>query len=158
MEAQNESYEELLRKRKAEERKLINEPRYKRSCVRLAPTLPTEEQVQRKIKQFLKLIINITRTNTFADECTEICGQRLTFFAKREGTLYKCKMQNLHMKAQYTKEKILGALQGLVMAFEKYGFLIMAKDASEESRQDFYHQEVEGVSLQLTLEHANHTQ
>ncbi|EPB66646.1 hypothetical protein ANCCEY_14263 [Ancylostoma ceylanicum] len=135
------------KKRKAEERKLIDELRYKRSCIRLAPTPPTEEQVQRKIKQFLKLIINITRTNTLADECTEICGQRLTFFAKKEGTLYKCKMQNLYMKTQYTKEKIPGALQGLVMAVEAYGLLIMAKDASEKSRQDFYHQKVEGVSL-----------
>ncbi|KAL6738878.1 hypothetical protein Aduo_012376 [Ancylostoma duodenale] len=90
--------------------------------------------MQKKIKQFLKLIINITRTETLADECTELCGQRLTYFAKREDTLYK--------------EKILGALQGLVMAYETYGLLIMAKDASEESRQDFHYQEVEGVSLE----------
>ncbi|KAK6756359.1 hypothetical protein RB195_014645 [Necator americanus] len=144
----DQSYEELLRRRKEEEQRLIEQLRYKRACVRLAPTLPTEREVQRKIKQLVRLILHIMRSNNLSNECAELFGQRPTLFAKREATLYKYKVQNLQMRAQCTREKIISTVQGMAMSYEAYGFLILAKSVPESSRTDFYDQEVDGISLE----------
>ncbi|KAK5980696.1 hypothetical protein GCK32_008000 [Trichostrongylus colubriformis] len=147
MEHRDESYEEVLRKRKAEEHRLIEQFRFKRACVRLAPALPTEKEVQKKIKQFLRPLIQTTKENSLAEKCAELFGQRLTFFARKEGTLYKCKVQNMAMETQFTKEKILSTVQGLRMTYETYGLLGLGKIATEESKQKFEEGDVEGVPL-----------
>ncbi|KAL6737786.1 hypothetical protein Aduo_011401 [Ancylostoma duodenale] len=136
MDDQNESYEGLPRKREEDEKcKLINELCYKHSCcIRLAPHI----QQSSKCKSVLM--------------STELYAQRLTFFSRREGTLHKCKVQNLHMKAQCAKEKIFSALQGyvkVVKAYEAYGLLITAKEAFGEwgvFRKDLYYLELKCVS------------
>ncbi|KAK5967269.1 hypothetical protein GCK32_019066, partial [Trichostrongylus colubriformis] len=140
--------EEQIKKRKAEEIRLIEQLRWKRACVRLMPTLPTEEEVQKKIQKFLELILTITRSNNLKEESAKLFAQRLTLFAKREGTLYKCKVQNIQMEVQFVKERILSAVQGMAMCNETYGLLVLAKVATEESKGRFYDQSHDGIPLE----------
>nr|CDJ98123.1 hypothetical protein HCOI_00009700 [Haemonchus contortus] len=148
MNKNDEGLEEIVKKRKAEERRLIEQLRWKRACVRLMPALPTEKEVQGKIKKFLELILTITRSNNLADKSAEIFGERLTLFAKREGTLYKCKVQNLQMKVQFVKERILSAMQGMAMCNETYGLLVLANVATEKSKERFYSQSHDDIPIE----------
>ncbi|VDO44717.1 unnamed protein product [Haemonchus placei] len=148
MNKNDEGLEEIVKKRKAEEGRLIEQLRWKRACVRLMPALPTEKEVQGKIKKFLELILTITRTNNLADQSAEIFGERLTLFAKREGTLYKCKVQNMQMKVQFVKERILSAMQGMAMCNETYGLLVLANVATEKSKERFYRQSHDGIPIE----------
>ncbi|KAK6762891.1 hypothetical protein RB195_023552 [Necator americanus] len=54
--ASNRIDDMFTKKRKAEERKLIEEIRYKRSCIRLAATFPAEEEIQKKIRREVEFI------------------------------------------------------------------------------------------------------
>ncbi|KAK6018651.1 zinc knuckle [Ostertagia ostertagi] len=148
MDNRNDSYDDLLRKRKAEEQRLIEQLRFKRAHVRLTPSLPTEKEVQKKIKQFVQSIVAITQSNNLLNESAEVFGQRPSLFAKGEATLYKCKVQNMGMKAEFVKEKLLSAVQGLTMSYETYGLLILAEHATDESKTEFYNKRVEGISLE----------
>ncbi|KAK6755696.1 hypothetical protein RB195_014216 [Necator americanus] len=49
--ASNSTDDMFTKKRKAEERKLIEEIRYKRSCIRLPSMFPAEEEIQTKIRR-----------------------------------------------------------------------------------------------------------
>ncbi|VDL80187.1 unnamed protein product [Nippostrongylus brasiliensis] len=111
MDGNNETYDDLFKKRKAEEQRLINELRRKRACVRLAPALPTEDDVQTKIKQFVRSVLYITKSNQLQDVAAELFAQKLHFFARREAALYKCKVENLSMTVQRITERIRGAAE-----------------------------------------------
>ncbi|KAK6025537.1 hypothetical protein OSTOST_08561 [Ostertagia ostertagi] len=144
---QDESYESLKRRRKYEERRLIEELKYKRSCVRLAPTLPTENDVQRKIRHFIREIIRITKTNTLQDDFTKVQGNRPVHYARGEATLYRGLVENIWLRTSQTRERLRSAAEALAMSHETYKFLILAETATEESRNKFYDDDVQGISI-----------
>ncbi|XGW22151.1 hypothetical protein V3C99_004826, partial [Haemonchus contortus] len=146
--AQKETYEELRRQRSYHERKLIDELKRKRSCIRLAPTLPSETDVQRKIRKFIREILRLTQENHLQEAFIEVQGARTNHYARAEATLYRSKMEGVWLKANHVKRCIQDAMEGLAMAHEAYKFLILAETATNESRQNFYDTDVEGVSIE----------
>ncbi|VDL78450.1 unnamed protein product [Nippostrongylus brasiliensis] len=143
MDGNNETYDDLFKKRKAEEQRLINELRRKRACVRLAPALPSEDDVQTKIKQFVRSVLYVTKSNQLQDVAAELFAQKPHFFARREAALYKCKVENLRMTVQGIIEKIRGAAEAVSMSYDTYELLILAKTAAEESRAKFFNEDVD---------------
>lgn len=142
-----EERENLKKKRREEERKLIDILKYKRSCVRLAPTLPTEEDVQEKIQTFLKEILNIAREDAAQREFAEIRGSQLKLYARGEAALYRARVENAWLKTNHVKERFCRASEGLAMTYETSNFLILAEGASHESRANFFAGDVQGLSL-----------
>ncbi|VDO50363.1 unnamed protein product, partial [Heligmosomoides polygyrus] len=140
-----EERENLKKKRREEERKLIDILKYKRSCVRLAPTLPTEEDVQEKIQTFLKEILNIAREDAAQREFAEIRGSQLKLYARGEAALYRARVENAWLKTNHVKERFCRASEGLAMTYETYNFLILAEGASHESRANFFAGDVQGL-------------
>ncbi|KAK6762040.1 hypothetical protein RB195_022943 [Necator americanus] len=69
--ASNSTDDMFTKKRKTEERKLIEEIRYKRSCIKLPSTFPAEEEIQKKIRTFLKVNVMLTRSNNLSDMFTK---------------------------------------------------------------------------------------
>ncbi|KAK6742637.1 hypothetical protein RB195_010099 [Necator americanus] len=146
--ASNTTDDMFTKKRKAEERKLIEEIRYKRSCIRLAATFPAEEEIQRKIRNFLKVIVMLTRSNNLSDMFTKTRGKRPQHFARVEATLYKCRLQQVHQAANITMERIGAAAQGLSLTYDLYGLLVMADNNLANSRYEFFNDTEEGVTLE----------
>ncbi|RCN34191.1 hypothetical protein ANCCAN_19966 [Ancylostoma caninum] len=140
-------YQENLKRRRDEELKLIQEIRYKRSCVRLAPTFPSKKEIQKRIKKFLRIAIQVTRSNNIGATFAELRGNRPEYFARMEASLYKSRIEILRLEAYNVMERVRSAGEGLAMTYELYKFLIRAEDASEESQRRYYQKEEEGVSL-----------
>ncbi|KAK6741525.1 hypothetical protein RB195_009406 [Necator americanus] len=143
--ASNSTDDMFTKKRKAEERKLIEEIRYKRSCIRLAATFPAEEEIQKKIRNFLKVIVMLTRSNNLSDMFTKTRGKRPQHFAKVEATLYKCRLEQVHQAANITMERIGAAAQGLSLTYDLYGLLVMADN---NLANEFFNDTEEGVALE----------
>ncbi|VDL82915.1 unnamed protein product [Nippostrongylus brasiliensis] len=141
----DESFEDLLRKRKAEEQKLPDDIRRKRASIRKAPSFPSEHEVQGKIEKFLQVILHVTSENNLSNEAAELFAQKKSHFAGRESTLYKCRVQNLKIKIRSTKDRIVAVMQGVAMSYYMYGLLITAKVAAEQSRSDYCHRNYEGI-------------
>ncbi|VDO88949.1 unnamed protein product, partial [Heligmosomoides polygyrus] len=146
--AQRPPAEELRRKRRAEEQKLIDTLKYRRSCVKLAPTLPTEDEVQTKIRTFMKRIINLIKSNDTQKTFTEVQGSRPRLYARGEATLYKAKVENVFLKTSHLKDCLCSAVEGLAMTHETYKYLILAEAAKKDSMQKFYQEDVEGVTIE----------
>ncbi|KAK6763352.1 hypothetical protein RB195_023888 [Necator americanus] len=91
------------------------------------------------------------RSSNLSNEYAELFGQRPTVLAKREATLYKHKVQNLQMRAQCIREKIICTVQGITMSCEACGFLMLLKSLPESLRIEFYDQEIDGISLKPTF-------
>nr|CDJ82469.1 unnamed protein product [Haemonchus contortus] len=145
------SFEDLRKKRKAQEQKLIEDLKYKRSCIRTAPTLPSEKEVQKKIRTFVKQIIRITRTNDALDTFTKVQGSRPVLYARREATLYRAKVENVWTNTSHMKECFRSAAESLAMCYETYKLLMVAESASKKSRDKFFAEDVEGLNLDPTI-------
>ncbi|KAK6762328.1 hypothetical protein RB195_023153 [Necator americanus] len=146
--ASNRTDDMFTKKRKAEERKLIEEIRYKRSCIRLAVTFPAEEEIQKKIRNFLKVVVMLTRSNNLSEMFTKTRGKRPQHFARVEATLYKCRLEQVHQAANITMERIGAAAQGLSLTYDLYGLLVMADNDLANSRYEFSNGTEEGVTLE----------
>ncbi|KAK6755697.1 hypothetical protein RB195_014216 [Necator americanus] len=94
--ASNSTDDMFTKKRKAEERKLIEEIRYKRSCIRLPSMFPAEEEIQTKIRNFLKVIVMLTRSNNLSDMFTKTRDKNPQHFSKVDATFYKCRLEQVH--------------------------------------------------------------
>ncbi|VDL87420.1 unnamed protein product, partial [Nippostrongylus brasiliensis] len=69
-------------------------------------------------------------------------------YAKMDATLYKSRVEKMHLQASHHEDKIRGAAQGLAMSYELYSLLVFADCASEISRQAFYQTKEGGVQLE----------
>uniref|UniRef100_W6NC66 Translin n=1 Tax=Haemonchus contortus TaxID=6289 RepID=W6NC66_HAECO len=143
----SERYDEFTRKRQAEERKLIEEIRYKRSCIKLATTFPSEEDIQKTICRFVNSIVYIVSSNTLSEEFAEIRGSRSRLFASLDATLYKSRLQNVHLQVRNTLDRIQSAFEALSMAYEVYGLLVLSDESLAISRVCFYDKREQGVTL-----------
>ncbi|VDP19651.1 unnamed protein product [Heligmosomoides polygyrus] len=135
-------------KRKAEEQKLIDEIRRKRACVERASSFPSEKDLQSKIRYFVRLIVDYVHSNDLENSFTELRGTRPQLFARREATLYKCRVEMVHLQAVTLIERIRSAAEALSMTHELYGLLVLARCASERSKRHFYREEEKGVSIE----------
>ncbi|KAK6027245.1 hypothetical protein OSTOST_06725 [Ostertagia ostertagi] len=140
--------DEFTRKRQAQERKLIDEIKYKRSCVRLASTFPSEEDIQKKIRRFVKSILLLVKSNSLSEAFAELRGTKPKLFASMEATLYKSRLEKLHLEACYTCERIRSTAEALSMAYEVYGLLVLSDDKVADSRDRFYDKEEQGVAME----------
>ncbi|KAK6765371.1 hypothetical protein RB195_025335 [Necator americanus] len=140
-------YKEKLKRRCWEEKKLIEEVRYKRSCIRLAPTFLSEKEIQKRIEDFIRIVIRLTRSNNIGKEYGDLRGSRPDYFARMEAALYKSRIEIMRLEACNTMERIRSAGEGLAMTYDLFRLLVRAKDASEESQEQFYEREEEGVLL-----------
>nr|CDJ80318.1 unnamed protein product [Haemonchus contortus] len=146
--SQKETYEELRRQRSYHERKLIDELKRKRFCIRLASTLPSETDVQRKIRKFIREILRFTKKNHLQEAFMKVQGARTNHYARAEATLYRSKMEGVWLNANQVKRSIQDAMEGLAMAHEAYKFLVLAETATNKLGQNFYDTDVEGVSIE----------
>ncbi|KAK6738505.1 hypothetical protein RB195_020544 [Necator americanus] len=139
--------DDLSKKRRAEERKLIEEIRYKRSCVRRAPTFPSAEEIQCKIRRFLSIVVKLVKFNNLVETFTELRGSRPQLFARREAALYRCRLERVHYEASNLMERIRSAAETLSIAYDLYGLLVLADDTLSDEREDFYDDWEEGVII-----------
>ncbi|KAK5973675.1 hypothetical protein GCK32_007481 [Trichostrongylus colubriformis] len=146
--ASTQPTDEFTRKRQTQERRLIEEICYKRSCVRLAPSFPSEEEIQKKIRKFMRYIYSIVTSNSLFNGLAEVSATKSKLFARAEAALYKCRLEKVHMEVSNTMDRIRGAAEGLSMAYEVYGLLVLSDKALETSRDAFYDEEEQGVSLE----------
>ncbi|KAK5980652.1 hypothetical protein GCK32_019631 [Trichostrongylus colubriformis] len=139
--------EELRKKRKAQEQRLIDELKYKRTCLRGAPTLPSEAEVQRKIRTFVKEIMRITKKNNFLDTFTKTKALQPALYARGEAALYRAKMESVWLQTSHGRECFRSAAEALAMCYETYKFLIVAESATRKTRDDFFAEDEDGLSL-----------
>lgn len=140
--------DEFEKKRHDEERKLINEIRRKRKYIKVAPSFPSEDDIQSKIRRFLCIIIDLTRSSDLAETFASISGKKPQFFARMEATLYKCRLERVHLEACNTAERIRSAAEGLSMAYELYSLLVLTDNDLSDSRHTFFGMEEQGVPLE----------
>uniref|UniRef100_A0A7I4YK67 CCHC-type domain-containing protein n=1 Tax=Haemonchus contortus TaxID=6289 RepID=A0A7I4YK67_HAECO len=139
---------DFTKKRQAEERKLIDEIRYKRACIETVSKFPEEEDVQHRIRGFVRFVINTVRNNRLNDEFTEIRGRRPIFFANGEATLYRSYLERICLEVEHEAERIRSTAEKLSMAYEVYGLLILSEGAILFSRKTFFGQDEQGVLLE----------
>ncbi|VDL73019.1 unnamed protein product [Nippostrongylus brasiliensis] len=142
------SYDNLRNKRKAEEQRLLNDLKHKRSNLKSIPTLPSESDVQRKLYTFLRQIIRWTQNHGLQDLFAEIQGSRPRHFARGEAALYRAKVENVWLRTNHLKEMCYNARDGMASCYEMYKFLILAQSATEESRAAFFTEDADGVMLE----------
>ncbi|KIH42839.1 hypothetical protein ANCDUO_27171, partial [Ancylostoma duodenale] len=135
------------KKRRAEERKLIEEIRYKRSCVKRAPTFPSAEEIQIKIRRFLSIVVMLVKSNSIVETFTELRGSRSQLFARREAALYRCRLERMHYEAANLMGRIRSAAEALSMAYDPYGLLVLADSSLLDERDDFYEDCEEGLTI-----------
>lgn len=116
MESKNE--DNFSKKRRAEERKLIEEIRYKRSCFKRAPTFPSAEKIQSKIRRFLSIVVILVKSNSIVETFTELRGTRTQLFARKEAALYRCRLERVHYEASNLVERIRSAAEALSKAHD----------------------------------------
>ncbi|KAK5965905.1 hypothetical protein GCK32_012453 [Trichostrongylus colubriformis] len=143
--------DEYARRRRAEEEKLIETIRYKRRRIKLAPSYPSEEEIQKKISRILSTVIQLIRYNNIYESFTNIRGNRPQFFARMEATLYKCHMEKVHLETCHVLERLRSAVDGLSMGYELYGLLVLADDTLSTTRDEFFNQDIMGVPLDPTF-------
>ncbi|KIH55845.1 hypothetical protein ANCDUO_13986 [Ancylostoma duodenale] len=142
--------DDFSKKRRAEERKLIEEIRYKRSCVKRAPTFPSAEEIQSKIRRFLSIVVMLVKSNSIVETFTELRGSRSQLFARREAALYRCRLERVHYEAANLMGRIRSAAEALSMAYALYGLLVLADNSLLDERDDFYEDCEEGVPIPPT--------
>ncbi|KAK6061742.1 hypothetical protein COOONC_00590 [Cooperia oncophora] len=122
-----EHRDDSRKKRQAEERKLIEEVRYKRSCIRLTPSFPSENEIQRKILKF---------------------GEQRCTFRKQEGRSVQESRREAICRDMYSMERIRSTAESLSVAYEMYDFLVMSDSALKESRRRFYDTDEDGIPIE----------
>ncbi|KAK6030690.1 hypothetical protein OSTOST_03167 [Ostertagia ostertagi] len=147
----SEKDDEYTRRRRAEEETLIETIRYKRRRIKLAPSFPSEDEIQHKIRTILSSVIDLIQSNNLFDFFTEIRGRKPEFFAKNEATLYKCHLEKVHLQACHITDKIRCGTEALSMGYDLYRLLVQADDSLTSSRDKFFEEEVKGVSFDPTF-------
>uniref|UniRef100_A0A0N4WHA0 CCHC-type domain-containing protein n=1 Tax=Haemonchus placei TaxID=6290 RepID=A0A0N4WHA0_HAEPC len=142
---------EFARQRRAEEDALIETIPYKRRCIKLAPTFPSEEEIQRKIRTILCSVIDVIQSNTVLSSFTEIRGRKPQFYAKGESTLYKSHLEKVHLEGAHITDKPRCASEALAMGYDLYGLLVLSDDTLAISKDKFFEERVKGVSLDPTF-------
>ncbi|KAK6023688.1 hypothetical protein OSTOST_10517 [Ostertagia ostertagi] len=142
----HEKDDEFTRRRRAEEQALIETIRYKRKRIKLAPSFPSEDEIQRKIRSILSSVIDLIQSDNLFDYFSEIRGRKPQFFAKNEATLYKCHLEKVHLQACHITDKIRCGTEALSMGYDLYGGGHLAS-----SRDKFFEEEIKGVSFDPTF-------
>ncbi|XGW13271.1 hypothetical protein V3C99_013703 [Haemonchus contortus] len=143
--------DEFARQRRAEEDALIETIQYKRRRIKLAPTFPSEEEIQRKIRTILCSVIDVIQSNTVLSSFTEIRGRKPQFYAKGESTLYKSHLERVHLEGAHITDKLRCASEALAMGYDLYGLLVLSDDTLAFSKDKFFEERVKGVSLDPTF-------
>ncbi|KAK6018865.1 hypothetical protein OSTOST_15519 [Ostertagia ostertagi] len=140
--------DEFSKKRRAEEHKLIEEIRRKRACVRKMQVFPSEEIIQSKIRNFVKSIVLIVTSSCLSDKHAHIRGNKPQYLAHMRAALYKAHLENIYSETCHVMERIRNLAEGLSMAYELYGLLAFSDEELRDSREIFFGQDEQGVTLE----------
>ncbi|KAK6023686.1 hypothetical protein OSTOST_10515 [Ostertagia ostertagi] len=147
----HEKDDEFTRRRRAEEQALIETIRYKRKRIKLAPSFPSEDEIQHKIRTILSSVIDLIQSDNLFDFFTEIRGRKPHSLPKTKPLFYKCHLEKVHLQACHITDKIRCGTEALSMGYDLYRLLVQADDSLASSRDKFFEEEIKGVSFDPTF-------